>query len=107
MNVSRGNSCFKGVMIDGSWIEELARVKDAIRSFFIQRFQESDQERPQLDGIFFQTIDGHHNDMLVERFKEVEVTSTLWECGSEKSPGPDGLNFKFIKKFWHLIKPDV
>ena len=31
----------------------------------------------------------------------------VWDCESEKSPGPDGLNFKFIKSFWHTIKPDV
>ena len=24
-----------------------------------------------------------------------------------KSPGPNGLNFKFIKKFWQILKPDV
>jgi len=28
-------------------------------------------------------------------------------CGSDKTPGPDGLNFKFIKEFWEVIKVDV
>ena len=28
-------------------------------------------------------------------------------CGSDKSPGPDGLNLKFIKEFWETIKADV
>ena len=28
----------------------------------------------------------------------------LW---NEKSLGPDGLNFKFIKKFWEIMKPDI
>jgi len=107
INASRRNNCLKGVMIDGSWIEEPTKVKEAVRSFFMQRFQEPDQDRPWLDGIFFRTIERHHNDKLLERFKEGEVTSAVWECGSEKSPGPDGLNFKFIKKFLHLIKPDV
>ncbi|KHN31028.1 Transposon TX1 putative 149 kDa protein, partial [Glycine soja] len=31
----------------------------------------------------------------------------VWDCGSDKSPDPDGMNFKFIKQFWQLIKPDV
>ena len=31
----------------------------------------------------------------------------MWDCDSEKSPGPDGFNFKFIKQFWQILKPDV
>lgn len=45
--------------------------------------------------------------MLIERFREEEVKEAVWGCGSEKSPGPDGFNFKFIKKFWPTIKPDI
>ena len=40
-------------------------------------------------------------------FLEEEVKRAVWECGSDKSPGPDGLNFKFIKQFWNSIKPDI
>ena len=94
-------------MVAGSWIEESGEVKEVVRQFFMQRFQESDQDRPRLDGIHFQTIGHPQNEMLVGRFQEDEVKQAVWDCGSEKSPGPDGLNFKFIKEFWHLIKPDV
>ena len=45
--------------------------------------------------------------MLVGRFHEDEIKRVVWDCGSEKSPVPDGLNFKFIKEFWQLLKPDV
>ena len=24
----------------------------------------------------------------------------VWECGRDKCPKPDGLNFKFMKEFW-------
>lgn len=34
------------------------------------------------------------------------MKSVVWEYGSEKSPGLYGLNFKFIKRFWHILKPD-
>ena len=50
MNARRRNSCLKGVMINGAWIEEPTRVKEVVRSFFIERFQEPDPERPRLDG---------------------------------------------------------
>ena len=45
--------------------------------------------------------------MLVGRFEEEKVREAIWDCGSDKSPGPDGLNFKFIKKFWKIFKPDI
>jgi len=45
--------------------------------------------------------------MLSGRFQEEEIKDAVWGCGSDKSPGPDGINFKFIKQFWHIIKPDV
>ena len=31
----------------------------------------------------------------------------MWDCGSHKSPRPNGLNFKFINEFWDLMKPEV
>lgn len=107
MNAKRRNNCLKGVLVDGSWIEEPARVKEEVRSFFLRQFQESEQTRPRLDGIFFQSMETHQNDMLLECFSEAEVKRAVWECGSEKSPGPDDLNFKFIKRLWQIIKPDI
>ena len=41
------------------------------------------------------------------RFQEDEIRRAIWDCGSEKSPGSDGQNFKFIKEFWQFLKPDV
>ena len=43
---------------------------------------------------------------LVARFSEVEIKSAVWACGGDKSPGPDGLYFNFIKQFWEILKPD-
>ena len=45
--------------------------------------------------------------MLTRRFLEEEIKDAVWGCGSEKISGPNGINFKFIKRFWHLVKPDV
>jgi len=94
-------------MINGSWTEELTIVKEAVRGFFLKCFQEPDFARPRLDGSTFKTIHSLQNDMLVGRFQEDEVKKVVWSCGSEESPGPDGLNFKFIKQFWHVFQPDL
>jgi hypothetical protein len=33
--------------------------------------------------------------------------SAVWDCDSFKSPGPNGINFGFIKNFWHEKKDDI
>ncbi|XP_076958866.1 uncharacterized protein LOC143634746 [Bidens hawaiensis] len=43
---------------------------------------------------------------LVERFKTSEIKAAVFECGSDKAPGPDGFNFFFIKKFWGVFEED-
>ena len=78
-------------------------VVDAVK----ENNQESEKDRPTLDGVAFKTIDNQQNDTLVRCFQEEEIRKAVWDCGSEKSPGPDGLTFKFIKQFWNIIKPDV
>jgi hypothetical protein len=44
---------------------------------------------------------------LIKPFSEFEVKAAVWECDSYKSPGPDGVNFRFIKESWEDIKGDV
>ena len=97
----------RGIFIGGCWVEGPNRVKHEVKQFFLRRFAESSFERPRLDGVEFKTINQEANAKLVARFEEDEVRATVWDCGSSKSPGLDGLNFKFIKEFWDTMKMDV
>nr|GEY68747.1 RNA-directed DNA polymerase, eukaryota [Tanacetum cinerariifolium] len=36
-----------------------------------------------------------------------EVKRTIWDCGANKSAGPDGFTFEFFRKFWTIIDNDV
>ena len=56
-------------------------------------------ERPRLAGVIFQSIGQQDNVLLVACFEEKEMKVAVWDCGSVKSSGSDGLNFKFIKEF--------
>lgn len=31
---------------------------------------------------------------------------TVWSCGSDRAPGPDGINFKLLKARWDTVKDD-
>ncbi|GJX44705.1 RNA-directed DNA polymerase, eukaryota [Tanacetum coccineum] len=36
-----------------------------------------------------------------------EVKRAVWDCGANKSPGPDGFTFEFFCKFWKTLDQDV
>ena len=43
---------------------------------------------------------------LIRPFLLEEVKQAIWDCDSYKSPGPDGVNFGFLKQFWSILKGD-
>ncbi|XP_057452145.1 uncharacterized protein LOC130743952 [Lotus japonicus] len=58
-----------------------------------------------IDGVWEEEPSRDNAD-LVAPFDKEEVRSAVWECGGDKSPGPDGFNFKFIHKFWQVVEGD-
>nr|GEZ14183.1 putative RNA-directed DNA polymerase, eukaryota, reverse transcriptase zinc-binding domain protein [Tanacetum cinerariifolium] len=36
-----------------------------------------------------------------------EIKKAVWDCGTDKAPGPDGFTFGFFRHFWHIVKKDV
>lgn len=44
---------------------------------------------------------------LEKEFSEEEIKEAVWDCGSDKTPGPDGLNFHCLKAIWSTISGDV
>lgn len=60
--------------------------------------------RPLLDGVGFNILSVGDNCYLCARVETKKIRETVWYCESNKSPGPDDFNFKFIKAFWEILK---
>ncbi|GKF19522.1 putative RNA-directed DNA polymerase, eukaryota, reverse transcriptase zinc-binding domain protein, partial [Tanacetum coccineum] len=45
--------------------------------------------------------------MLQQQATLDEIRKAVWDCGSGKSPRPDGFSFLFLKKYWDIFKDDV
>ncbi|GJT19431.1 RNA-directed DNA polymerase, eukaryota, reverse transcriptase zinc-binding domain protein [Tanacetum coccineum] len=43
----------------------------------------------------------------LQKVLDDEIKKVVWECGLNKSPGPDGFSFDFFRKYWKLIDVDV
>ena len=87
INYRRRHNAIQGLIIDGVWVHDPGRVKDAALSHFKNRFSEQSYNRPTLDGVQFSTLDQGQKQDLVARFSDLEITAVVWDCGGDKSPG--------------------
>nr|GFC38684.1 RNA-directed DNA polymerase, eukaryota, reverse transcriptase zinc-binding domain protein [Tanacetum cinerariifolium] len=44
---------------------------------------------------------------LERKITKEEVKRVVWDCGDDKSSGPDGFSFSFYRYFWTTIEHDV
>jgi len=96
----------KGVEVGGCWCEEPSTVRFETKKLFEARFKATKYFRVRLDGVEFKTILIVQSLQLIEGFSEEEIKEFVWQCEGSKSPGPDALNFNFIKKSWNYLKVD-
>ncbi|XP_022003012.1 uncharacterized protein LOC110900430 [Helianthus annuus] len=79
MNGHRKNNRINGLDFDGVWVSQPEDLKKSIK---------------------------YQSAMLVKRFSKEEIKDAVWNCGGDKTPGPDGLTFRFLKDFWELFEKD-
>jgi len=97
-----GNA-ISSLLVDGVPVEGVLSIRVAVYA----HFQAHEAARPSVDNLVFRRL--YHGDgaSLVRSFSVEEVKAAVWDCDSYKSPGPDGINFGFIKYFWAELKGDI
>ncbi|GJX20645.1 hypothetical protein Tco_0223322 [Tanacetum coccineum] len=68
---------------------------------------QSERERPVINIDFPRTISELKKNELEGDISYQEIKRAVWDCGIDKSPGPDGVTFGFIRRYWSLIEKDV
>jgi exonuclease III len=89
------------------WIQGVDEVKGFVKNFFELNFNERRKNRPNLNGIHFRSLSVEDNLLLMKAFTVEEVREVIWSSDGDKSPGPDGFNFKFLKVCWDIVKDDI
>ncbi|GJT32677.1 RNA-directed DNA polymerase, eukaryota [Tanacetum coccineum] len=118
--------CFKKKLqelkvIIRSWTSEKKRASSCLKSDLTSELGKIDKDlesgskeickKSKLNG----AVEGDEkfkfffHDQLIELERYVsrdEIRLAVWNCGNNKSPGPDGFTFEFFKKYWDLIGTD-
>lgn len=90
-----------------SWVEGVVNIRAEMKSYFQEMFSESCRPKPNLDGLPFGCLSLADNLALTASFSIDEVRDAVWSCQGDKSPGLDGYNFTFFKKFWSSLSYEV
>ena len=40
-------------------------------------------------------------------FSREKIKRAVWDCGVDRTPGPDGFTFEFLKICWSTVEDDV
>ncbi|GKF48200.1 hypothetical protein Tco_0141451, partial [Tanacetum coccineum] len=95
-------------MVNGTWVDDPVQVK---REFF-EHFREGRFDKPLvnracIDTPFPVSLSIDQKEDMERRISKEEVKRVVWDCGVDKSPGPDGFSFSFYRHFLLVIEKDV
>ncbi|MCI27673.1 endonuclease/exonuclease/phosphatase family protein, partial [Trifolium medium] len=102
----RGNA-ISSLQVGDTNVEGVTPIRSAVVSHFALHFKKANVDRPTVDNLEFKRLQSSEVSGLIKPFSLAEVKAAVWDCDSYKSPGPDGINFGFIKDFWAEVQGDV
>ncbi|XP_057532857.1 uncharacterized protein LOC130810741 [Amaranthus tricolor] len=89
--------------INGRRVQGVSYLKKEVRDYFVQRFKQD--QTP----VFDFNLDNHrklspdqaqHLENIPSR---EEVQDAVWAYGTDKAPGFEGFNFKFVREMWEVL----
>nr|GEV38671.1 RNA-directed DNA polymerase, eukaryota, reverse transcriptase zinc-binding domain protein [Tanacetum cinerariifolium] len=104
LNKKRNQHAIHGFLSEGIWIEEPNSVKNEFLSHFKERFDSPCSSRLLLDRVFPNRLSVEQNLDLERNMTNEEIKRAVWDCDTDKSPGPDGFTFVFIEDIEILLK---
>jgi len=93
--------------VDGKMLSNPVEMKIVVFNFFRNLYSHHDRSRPSRYHLEFQMLQPSSSAALECPFSAEEIKAAVWNCEGNKAPGPDGVNFFFIKKAWSTIGGDI
>ncbi|GJW07961.1 hypothetical protein Tco_1570384 [Tanacetum coccineum] len=84
------------------------RCSKSRRSMAIKdRFNKPPDYRLHIDLDFPNKLSLEQQMVLEIEVSREEIKKAVWDCGVDKSPGPDGFTFGFYRRYWTFLENDV
>lgn len=96
INCNKKNNRINGLLIDGVWTTCLSKIKEEVRRFFANKFDDHFPIRLKLVNNNFRNW-RVATYILDKAFTLEDVKDFVWGCENDKAPWMDGFTFKFIK----------
>ncbi|GJR17111.1 RNA-directed DNA polymerase, eukaryota [Tanacetum coccineum] len=90
MNKKRSQLAIRGTLANGEWISEPHRVKNEFFTHFKKQFSHIQAPSICFDFTFPTRLSSDQVQDLKRPVTYEEVKRAVWDCGTNKSPGPDG-----------------
>lgn len=81
-------------------------IKSIVLDNFKNRFKEPRHDEPMFDNPLFKKLEETEASFLEYDVMMEEIKAAVWSYSGSKAPGPNGLNFKFIKCYWDILQHD-
>ncbi|GJU57997.1 RNA-directed DNA polymerase, eukaryota, partial [Tanacetum coccineum] len=106
-NINKCHSLDMASKDKGDWIDKPYKVKNEFLNNFYNRFARPTGPNIVLDSNMFKQLSSEQIADLECDVTYDEIKRAVWDCGTNKSPGPDGFTFDFIRTYWKIINQDV
>ncbi|GJY28671.1 RNA-directed DNA polymerase, eukaryota, reverse transcriptase zinc-binding domain protein [Tanacetum coccineum] len=98
LNKKHSQLTVRGILVEGIWIDSPDVVKNEFFMHFQNRFDHPGPSRLILDMIFPNILSEDQRDDMERPVSKDEIKKAVWDCGLDKSPGPDGFTFGFYRR---------
>ncbi|KAK3206924.1 hypothetical protein Dsin_020970 [Dipteronia sinensis] len=92
------------IFFDGERFSEPHLVKNGVVNFFTKHYENMSWNSPTISGLNLKRLLESERIALEEDFSLEEVWMTLSSCDGNKVSGPNGLNLRFVKENWDVIR---
>nr|GEZ80368.1 RNA-directed DNA polymerase, eukaryota [Tanacetum cinerariifolium] len=106
INKKRSQISIRRMFVNGDWKTDPSAVKDAFKDHFPERFKQHINGRIKLNIPFNNRLSTEQVVDLDRGVSRDEIRSAFWNCGENKSSGPDGYTFEFFRRYWRFVGPD-
>ncbi|GKF41753.1 hypothetical protein Tco_0125095, partial [Tanacetum coccineum] len=86
----RRSQSVQGILHQGNWISKPHQVKQVFLNFYKEKFQ-ANESMVSFSPVAVSLILNSEDRLQLEGVVSMhEIKAAIWDCGSDKAPGPDG-----------------